>query len=87
MRQFAKQNKGCNYLLTVIDIFSKFAWAIPIKTKTRKQMIESFEKLFKERKPKKYGAMLERNSSIRNSKVSYATMKSNYIKHTMKARL
>ena len=53
MRLFSKQNKGINYLLTVIDVFSKFAWALPLKAKTGKQMIELFGKLFKERKPKK----------------------------------
>ena len=53
MRQFEKQNKGYKYLLTVIDIFSKFAWSIPLKTKTGKQMIELFQNIFKERKPKK----------------------------------
>src|SRR5207244_10980274 len=53
MRQFAKQNNGYNYLLTVIDVFSKFAWTIPLKAKTGKQMIEFFQNLFKNRKPKK----------------------------------
>ena len=53
MRQYEKQNKGYKYLLTVIDVFSKFAWSIPLKAKTGKQMIELFQTLFKERKPKK----------------------------------
>jgi len=53
MRQFAKQNNDYNYLLTVIDVFSKFAWTIPLKAKTGKQMIELFQNLFKNRKPKK----------------------------------
>ena len=53
MRQYEKQNKGFKYLLTVIDVFSKFAWTIPLKAKTGKQMIELFENIFKERKPKK----------------------------------
>ena len=34
MREFSKDNKGYNYLLNVIDIFSKYAWSIPLKTKT-----------------------------------------------------
>ena len=52
MRQYENQNKGFKYLLTVIDVFSKFAWAIPLKTKTGKQMIEVFQDRFKERKPR-----------------------------------
>ncbi|XP_051173479.1 uncharacterized protein LOC127289537 [Leptopilina boulardi] len=31
---YAKENKGYKYILTVIDIFSKFAWAVPVKNKT-----------------------------------------------------
>ena len=33
MSAYAKVNRGYHYLLTVIDNFSKFAWAVPIKTK------------------------------------------------------
>ena len=65
MRQYEKQNKGYKYLLTVIDVFSKFAWSIPLKVKTGKQMIELFQNIFQERKPKNYGLMPERNLSIK----------------------
>ena len=34
MREFANKNKNNNYILTIIDCFSKFAWVFPIKTKT-----------------------------------------------------
>ena len=53
MKQFSRQNKGFKHLLTVIDLFSKFAWTIPLKTKTGKEMVESFSKLIKNRKPNK----------------------------------
>jgi len=53
MQQFSRQNQGFKYLLTVIDIYSKFAWTVPLKTKTGKEMIESFSKLIKHRKPNK----------------------------------
>ncbi|RWR98555.1 hypothetical protein B4U79_09641, partial [Dinothrombium tinctorium] len=33
MRQVSSENKGFKYILTVIDIFSKYAWAVPIKNK------------------------------------------------------
>ena len=33
MQAIAKDNNGVHYILTVIDIFSKFAWAIPVKNK------------------------------------------------------
>ena len=40
-------NDGENYLLTCIDVFSKFAWAIPMKRKTGSVLIESFEVILK----------------------------------------
>ena len=50
IKQFSRWNNGINYLLTVIDIFSKYAWAIPIKRKTGEEVTEAFKKIFKERK-------------------------------------
>ena len=34
MIPYAKENKGYRYLLTVIDVFTKYAWAVPVKRKT-----------------------------------------------------
>ena len=31
MKAFSRKNNGYSYILTVIDVFSKYAWAIPIK--------------------------------------------------------
>ena len=33
MQKFVKLNKGFRYLLTCIDIFSKYSWVIPLKDK------------------------------------------------------
>ena len=33
MQKFVKLNKGYRYLLTCIDIFSKYSWVIPLKDK------------------------------------------------------
>ena len=53
MREYSKEDDNYNYLLTVIDCFSKYAWAIPIKNKTAEEIIKSFDYIFKERKPLK----------------------------------
>jgi len=53
IREFSKENDGYNYLLTVIDCFSKYAWAIPIRNKTAGEIIKSFDNIFKVRKPLK----------------------------------
>ena len=52
MQKFAKLNKGYRYLITCIDIFSKFACVIPLKDKKGITIKNALEKIFKERKPK-----------------------------------
>ena len=42
-----KHNKGVNYLLTVVDVFSKYAWILPLKQKTGLQTAKALETLFK----------------------------------------
>jgi hypothetical protein len=37
----------------VIDLFSKYAWAVPIKRKTGEEITKAFSKIFMERKPAK----------------------------------
>ena len=42
MQGIAKQNGGMRYLLTVIDVFSKFAWAIPVHSNDAKAITTAF---------------------------------------------
>lgn len=55
MQQISKQNKHFKYILTVIDIFSKFAYAVPLKTKSSREVLEAFNNLFESsgRRPRK----------------------------------
>lgn len=53
MQKYKSSNKNMNYILTVIDIFSKYAWAIPIKKKTGEEITKAFTNIFKERIPTK----------------------------------
>ena len=53
MQSYSKHNKGYKYLLNVIDLFSKYAYSIPLKTKSSQEIIKSFEKLFGVRHAKK----------------------------------
>ena len=45
MQPYAKQNKGYRYLLTCINVMSKYAWAVPTKSKTGKDVTEGFRKI------------------------------------------
>ena len=47
-------NQGYKYLLTCIDVLSKYAWVVPLKSKTGASLVVAFESIFqKGRKPEK----------------------------------
>ena len=46
---FSSFNKAFKYILTVIDVFSKYALAIPIKDKTAASVTKAFEKIISNR--------------------------------------
>ena len=50
MIKYSRINKGYKYIFTNIDIFSKYAWAFPIKSKKISDIKLCFQKIFKERK-------------------------------------
>ena len=52
MQKFAKLNKEYRYLLTCIDIFSKYSWVIPLKEKKGITIKNALQRIFKQRKPK-----------------------------------
>ena len=51
MIPFAKINKGYKYILTCIDIFTRFVRAVPLKTKTGAEVSVALKLLFKKQKP------------------------------------
>ena len=55
MQQFSKQNKGYKYLLTVIDVLSRYAWAVPMKDKKAGTVLDAMTKIITDsgRNPKK----------------------------------
>lgn len=44
-------NNGYKYILTVIDVLSKYAFAQPLKSKLPAEVISAFRKIFNERRP------------------------------------
>ena len=53
MQAFSSFNKGFKYIFTVIDVVSKYTWAVPIKDKSAASVTKAFEKLISDRIPKK----------------------------------
>lgn len=46
---YTKQNKGYKYILCIIDCFTKFAWAIPLKSKKGNEVSAAIEIFLKNR--------------------------------------
>ena len=54
MQTIAAENDGYRYLLVCIDVFSKYVWVIPLKTKTGPALVTAFKKILESgRKPQK----------------------------------
>lgn len=46
MRLLSKYNDGINYILTCIDVLSKYAWVVPLHRKTGKELVDAFQSIF-----------------------------------------
>lgn len=52
MQEFAKENKGYRYILTVIDAYSKYLWALPVQSKQASEVTKAMKEVLRERVPK-----------------------------------
>ena len=54
MTRLSRYNNGYQYLLTCIDIYSKYAWVVPLKNKGGEEVAKALDSIFKQgRVPKK----------------------------------
>ena len=56
MQLLSRYNKGIRFLLCVIDIFSKYAWVVPLKDKKGISIVKAFQSILRQsnrRKPNK----------------------------------
>ena len=55
MKLIGKFNKEFRFLLCIIDIFSKYAWVVPLKDKKGVSIVDAFQKILDDsnRKPNK----------------------------------
>ena len=66
----SKYNNNCKFILTVIDIFTKNAWAIPLKNKSGLSITNGFKTILSEgRKPEKL--WVDRGSEFYNKTFKY----------------
>ena len=55
MQSISNYSKGIRFLLCVIDLFSKYAWVVPLKNKQKVTIVNAFQSILdsSKRKPKK----------------------------------
>ena len=53
MHGLASQNDKMRYILTVIDVFSKFAWSEPVRSKDAGAVADALKQVLHQSKPKK----------------------------------
>ena len=55
IKSLSSKNKNVNYLLYAIDVFTKYAWAIPLKDKKGKTVLNSLIEIVNEPNRKSMG--------------------------------
>ena len=45
VQRLAKHNRGTRYLLTILDVFSKYAWVEPLKDKTGRSLAQAWKRV------------------------------------------
>ena len=67
MQLLSKFNKGFRLLLYVIDIFSKYAWVVPLKDKKGISIANAFQKILKESNRKPNKILVDKGSEFYNN--------------------
>jgi hypothetical protein len=68
MQSLSKYNDNFKYLLTVIDIFSKFAWVVALRNKTSVEVIRGFHEIFKSSKRMPTNLNMDKGKEFKNYK-------------------
>ena len=67
MQLLSKFNKRFRFLLCVIDVFSKYAWVIPLKDKKGVSIVNPFQLILKESKRKPNKMWVDKGSEFCNN--------------------
>ena len=67
MQLISKFNKGLRFLLCVIDIFSKYAWIVPLKDKKGISIVNVFQKILKKYDKKRNKIWVDKGSEFYNN--------------------
>ena len=68
MQLISIYNKGIRYLLCVIDLFSRYAWVIPLKNKKEESIVEGLKKILNDSNRKPNKIWVDHGSEFYNNK-------------------
>ena len=76
VQKLKKNNGGKTYLLTCVDVFSKYAWVVPLKDKTGGVLVQAFKEIFSSgRKP--FKLQTDKGTEFKNRLVQKLLKKEN----------
>lgn len=67
MQNLKKYNKGYNFILVVIDCFSKYAWAEPLKSKNKFEVTRAFEHILHNSRNKPVNLQTDKGTEFYNN--------------------
>ena len=67
MQSLSRKNKGIKYLLCAIDLYSKYAFAVPLKDKKGISIVNAFDKIIKQSKRKPNKIWVDQGSKCYNN--------------------
>ena len=67
VQPLSKYNKGIRYLLCVIDIFSKYAWVVPLKDKKGTTIVNAFQNILNKSKRNPNKIWVDQGSEFYNN--------------------
>ena len=67
MQLLSKYNKGIRFLLCVIDIFSKYAWVVPLKDKKGISIVKALQSILKQSNSKPNKIWVDKGSEFYNA--------------------
>lgn len=88
---YSRENKGFKFMITIIDVYSKFAWAEPLKNKSAKEVAQVVKKVYL--KSKRYPQHIQTDKGTEFYNADFKSwLKSHHINHystysTMKASI
>ena len=67
MQLLSKHNKGIRHLLCVINVFSKYAWFVPLKGKKGTTIVNTFQSILNNSKCKPNKIWVDQRSECYNT--------------------